>query len=317
MLPTLVDEPFDSPDHLFEIKWDGVRVLAFCDEAGTRLYSRSGRDVSRQYPEFCDVHRRLRVTNAVLDGEIVALDTEARPSFELLQQRINLSRDSDIARGVGKIPLDLVLFDLPFVRGSWLGGARLEDRIEQLAASIEFGERVLRSEPVAGVGVALYDAAVARGLEGVVGKRIGSPYIPGKRTRDWLKVKTTHTVDCVIGGFSPGQSARSGSFGSLLVGVYEGELLRYIGSVGTGFTDATLGMMRRMLDTLKIAASPFAEPVPVRGARWVQPSLVCEVEYRELTSGLRLRAPSFKGLRTDKRPEECTLDQLTPAASPS
>jgi bifunctional non-homologous end joining protein LigD len=313
MLPTLVDVPFDSPAHIFEIKWDGVRVLAFCDGSGTRLYSRTGRDVSRQYPEFGDLHRRLKVTNAVLDGEIVALDPNARPSFELLQQRINLARDSDIARGVAKIALDLVLFDLPFGEGRWLGGEPLGSRIEELASAVDFGERVLRSEPVPEQGKALFEAARARGLEGVVGKRITSHYLPGRRTREWLKVKTTMSVDCVIGGVSAGQKARSGSFGALLVGVYEGERLCYIGSVGTGFTSNTLRVLKATLDSLRTTECPFWELPPVRGAAWVKPSLVCEVEYRELTGGLRMRAPSFKGLRNDKRPEECTIDQLKPA----
>lgn len=314
MLPTLVDEPFDSPVHVFEIKWDGVRVLAFCDASATRLYSRTGRDVSRQYPEFSDLHRRLKVTNAVLDGEIVALDPDSRPSFELLQQRINLARDSDIARGVAKVALDLVLFDLPFGDGRWLGGEPLSQRVEELLSAVEFGGRVLRSEPVPHQGKALFEAARARGLEGVIGKRIGSHYLPGKRTRDWLKVKTTHSVDCVIGGVSAGQRARSGSFGALLIGVYEGDRLRYIGSVGTGFTSDTLRMLKALLDSLRTTECPFSEPPPVRGAVWVKPSLVCEVEFRELTTGLRLRAPSFKGLRSDKRPDECTLDQLRPAS---
>jgi bifunctional non-homologous end joining protein LigD len=312
MLPTLVSEAFDSPEHVFEIKWDGVRVLAFCDESGTRLFSRSGREVNRQYPEFCDLHRRLKVTNAVLDGEIVALDAESRPSFERLQHRINLSRDSDVARGVSQIPLDLVLFDVPFRDGEWLGAQRLIDRVEQLGTTVSFEDRVLRSEPIPEYGKALFEAARARGLEGVVGKRAASHYLPGKRTRDWLKVKTTRELDCVIGGFSAGQNARAWSFGALLVGVYDGAALRYVGSVGTGYTIKTLRMLRTVLDSLKTDTSPFADAVPVRHVTWVKPALVCEVEFRELTHGLRLRAPAFKRLRDDKLPEECTLDQLVP-----
>jgi bifunctional non-homologous end joining protein LigD len=312
MLPTLVSEPFDSPEHVFEIKWDGVRVLAFCDGQGTRLFSRSGREMNRQYPEFCDLHQRLRVANAVLDGEIVALDSDSRPSFERLQQRINLSRESDVARGISRIPLDLVFFDLPFRDGVWLGGNPLTERMEQLVTTVSFEDRVLRSEPIPEHGKALFEAARAKGLEGIVGKRAASHYFPGKRTREWLKVKTTREVDCVIGGFSAGQNARAGSFGALLVGVYEAGALRYIGSVGTGYTLKTLRTLREVLDSLKTNTSPFSEPVPVRQANWVRPALVCEVEFRELTHGLRLRAPAFKRLRDDKLPEECTLDQLVP-----
>jgi bifunctional non-homologous end joining protein LigD len=312
MLPTLVSEPFDSAEHLFEIKWDGVRILAFCNDHGTRLFSRSGREVNRQYPEFSDLHRRLKVANAVLDGEIVALDSDSRPSFERLQQRINLSRDSDVARGVSRIPLDLVLFDLPFRDGVWLAGNPLVERMEQLGTTVSFEDRILKSEPIPEHGKALFEAARARGLEGVVGKRAASHYVPGKRTRDWLKVKTTREIDCVIGGFSAGQNARAGTFGALLVGVYDGGALRYIGSVGTGYTLRTLGTLKAVLDSLATTASPFSEPIPIRQVIWVRPALVCEVEFRELTHGLRLRAPAFKRLRDDKLPEECTLDQLVP-----
>ncbi len=313
MLPTLVRDPFDSPEHLFEVKWDGVRVLAFCDSGSTRLYSRSGREVTHQYPEFGRLHTHLRGGNAVLDGEIVALDTAARPSFELLQRRINVSRPSDIERAVRLIALDLVLFDLPFCEGTWLGTEPLEDRLDALVAAVEFGERVLRSEPIPEQGIALFDAAKARGLEGVVGKVRASHYIAGKRTRDWLKVKTVQELDCVIGGFTPGLNARASSLGALLVGLYDEGRLRYIGSVGTGFTDKTLVAMKSLLSSIETSASPFTEPVRIKGARWVEPKLVCTVEYRELTSGLKLRAPSFKGLRSDKIPEECVVADQVPA----
>lgn len=310
MLPTLVDEAFDSPDHLFEIKWDGVRVLAFCDRSSTTLYSRTGRNCTPQYPEFSRLHERLKVPNAVLDGEIVALDANARPSFELLQSRINLSRPSDITRGVERIALDLVLFDVPFAGAEWLGGLPLTGRIERLGAGVDFGERVLRSEAIPLHGCALFEAARARGLEGIVAKAMKSHYIPGKRTRDWLKVKTKYDIDVVIGGWSPGQNARSSSLGALQVGAYDAEgKLRYLGSVGTGFTERTLRQIRPELEARESPVRPFADPVAVKGVRWVRPELVAMVEYRELTRAPRLRAPSFKGLREDKRPEECLLPE--------
>jgi bifunctional non-homologous end joining protein LigD len=312
MLPTLVKEPFDSAEHLFEVKWDGVRVLAFCEPGSTRLFSRSSREVTHQYPEFADLHRQLRASNAVLDGEIVALDPAARPSFELLQRRINLSRPSDIERGVRLIGLDLVLFDLPFLDGTWIGGLTLQARLERLSASVEFGERVLRSDPIPEHGIALFNAARAKGLEGVVGKARLSHYIPGKRTRDWLKVKTVQELDCVIGGFTPGLNARASSLGALLVGLYEQGALRYVGSVGTGFSDKALAAMRSLLESIEAPVSPFAEAPRIKGARWVEPKLVCTVEYREMTTGLKLRAPSFKGLRDDKLPEECVVADQVP-----
>ncbi|HEX2052835.1 MAG TPA: non-homologous end-joining DNA ligase [Actinomycetota bacterium] len=310
MLPTLVEDAFDSPDHLFEVKWDGVRVLAFCNESSTTLVSRTGRNCSLQYPEFARLHERLKIRNAVLDGEIVALDAESRPSFELLQSRINLSRPSDIARGVERVALDLVLFDVPFAAGEWIGGLPLTERLERLRSSVEFGERVLRSEPIPNHGLALFEAAKARGLEGIVAKVMKSHYLAGKRTRDWLKVKTTYDIDVVVGGFSAGQNARASSLGALLVGAYDPERrLRFLGSVGTGFKERDLRAIKPRLEAIESPVSPFADKVPLRGVRWVKPELVAMVEYRELTKAPRLRAPSFKGLRDDKLPEECLLPE--------
>ncbi|MBW3591136.1 MAG: non-homologous end-joining DNA ligase [Actinobacteria bacterium] len=309
MLPTSTQHPFDSPDHVFEVKWDGVRVLAFCDRSGTRLTSRAKRDVTHQYPEFKDLHTRLEPATAVLDGEIVALDFAGRPSFELLQKRINVARPTDIARSAAGQPLQLVLFDLLFADGRWLGNLPLAERIVFLDGAVRFGDRILRSEPISEYGLALFEAARARGLEGVVAKRSASHYVPGKRTRDWLKIKTVYDLDCVVCGYTAGNNSRSSSVGALLLGVYEGTELRHVGSVGTGFDESTLAALRRRLDSLRKDKGPFRETVPVRGVRWVEPLLVCKVEYRELTAAKKLRAPSFKGLRDDKRPQECRLPE--------
>lgn len=310
MLPTLADDPFDSPEHLFEVKWDGVRVLAFCDGTSTRLYSRSGRDCTHQYPEFSELHLRLGLPNGVLDGEIVALDPQGRPSFELLQSRINLSRASDISRGVGRVSLDLVLFDLVFESGEWIGGLPLTERIERLGRAVTFGERVLRSEPLPLHGCALFEAAKAKGLEGIVAKSMRSHYLPGRRTREWLKIKAVYDIDVVIGGFSAGANSRSASLGALQVGAYDPEgRLQFLGSVGTGFRDRDLVTIKARLEAIEAPESPFAEKLPLKGIRYVRPELVARVEYRQLTAGRRLRAPSFKGQRDDKRPGECLLPE--------
>jgi bifunctional non-homologous end joining protein LigD len=309
MLATLAAEPFDSPEWLFEVKWDGVRTLAFCDESSTRLYSRSGREVTFQYPEFSDLHRTLKSSNAVLDGEIVALDPARRPSFELLQHRINLSRPADIARAVERIALDLVLFDVVFVDGRWVNEEPLSSRVERLGSLVEFGDRVQRSPPIPEHGVALFEAARDNHLEGIVAKRAASRYLPGRRSRDWLKIKTILEADCVIGGYSSGQGNRSGALGALLVGAFD-DGLRYIGSVGTGFTEATLEILRSQLDARTTDECPFVDPLPPKGITWVRPELVCLVQYRELTKARKLRAPAFKGLRYDKSPQECRIEDL-------
>lgn len=307
MLATPAPEPFDSKEHLFEVKWDGVRTLAFCEEGETRLYARSGREVTHQYPEFAELHRGLRIRNAVLDGEIVAVNPDGRPSFELLQQRIALTRPADVRRAVSKVPLDLVLFDVVFADGDWIGGLPLADRVERLREVLGFEGHVLRSDAIPEHGVALFEAGAARGLEGIVAKKLTSHYLPGKRTRDWLKIKVIHRISCVVGGWRPGGGSRRGVFGALLVGVYDGDALVFIGSVGTGFDQATLERLSERLRRLESEASPFAGPAPVPDARWIRPEIVCEVEYRELTSGDRLRGPSFKGVRDDLAPTDCRL----------
>jgi bifunctional non-homologous end joining protein LigD len=183
------------------------------------------------------------------------------------------------------------------------------------------------SPAVVGDGIALSEVARARNLEGVVAKRLGSPYRPGKRTREWLKIKVTYEADIVIGGWLPGEGTRASSFGSLLAGVYDGGELHFIGAVGTGFTEQTLARLMPLMNEREIDDPPFAEDpttLPpsrfakaLRNARWTHPALVATVEFRELTSGNRLRAPSFKGLRTDKDARECTIEALREAAGPT
>ncbi|MBW3588532.1 MAG: non-homologous end-joining DNA ligase [Actinobacteria bacterium] len=310
MMATLGEKPFDSPDHLFEVKWDGVRTLAFCEGGRTRLFARSGREVTHQYHEFSDLHTRLKVKEAVFDGEIVAMDERGRPSFERLQSRINLQRDTDIRRGIATVPLELVIFDLVFADSEWIGELPLVQRIEQLPSSINFGEGVLHSEGIPDQGTALFEAAKEKGLEGIVAKKTQSIYVPGRRTKDWIKIKVTKRASVVIGGLSPGEGSRGSSFGSLMVGAFSEDGLQYLGNVGTGFTDRTLGVLISKLAELESAKSPFMETPRIKGVRWVKPTLVAEVEYRELTNALRLRAPSFKGLRDDITPEQCRLEDV-------
>ncbi len=310
MLATLEREPFDSEDHLFEIKWDGVRVLAFCEPGETRLYSRSGREMTGQYPEFADLHERLAgTTHAVLDGEIVAMNEQGRPSFGLLQKRIGLTKPHDVRRAVEKVPVDLLLFDHVF-DGSWLGEVDLVTRRESLSRSVVFSGDVQLSDAIAMKGIALFEAAQERGLEGIVGKRTSSRYHPGKRTRDWLKIKVVRTVKVVIGGISPGEGNRASTFGSLVTGAYdpEGNLV-YVGNVGTGFTDRKLKELQALLADLQTQACPFQVPPPIKAARWVQPELIAQVELRELTSDLKLRAPSFKRL-VEGDPTRVRLEDL-------
>ncbi|HEX2235460.1 MAG TPA: non-homologous end-joining DNA ligase [Actinomycetota bacterium] len=320
MLATAHPEAFDSDDFLFEPKWDGVRALAVCTEE-TVLVSRTERNITEAYPELSQLHERLVSTGAVLDGEIVALEG-GRPSFERLQSRINLRNARDVERAARAAPVTYIAFDLIYLDGRSLTERPLEERKTLLEEVVVASERVRVSSPcIESEGTALLQAVEQWGLEGIVAKRKGCPYRPGRRTRDWLKIKVVHEADVVVGGWSPGEGARASSFGALLVGAYDGDGLRFVGAVGTGFSQAMLDDLLPRLQEHRVQECPFSDDLAqlrlgrfggrgLRDARWVRPELVARVEFRELTSAPRLRAPSFKGLRDDKEARDCRLSDL-------
>jgi bifunctional non-homologous end joining protein LigD len=257
------------------------------------------------------IHELVDQVNAVLDAEIVAFDEDGKNSFEVLQQRMNLSNEREIKRISSRIPVALVAFDLLWLDGHDLTDLALEQRRELLETIVEQDHRLQVVTHVDGGGTAFAEVAEGLGLEGVVAKRTGSKYQPGRRSPDWRKVKLTNTQDCVILGWTPGQGGRSGTFGALLVGAYDEGKLIWIGQVGTGFTRATLDRVLEALEPLKRSTPPIDDPelAKVKGATFVEPTLVCEVEYLEITkSTKKMRAPSFKGLREDKAPDESVLD---------
>jgi bifunctional non-homologous end joining protein LigD len=225
---------------------------------------------------------------------------------------MNLSNEREIKRISSKIPVALVAFDLLWLDGNDLTGLALEERRELLEAIVEQDHRLQVVTHVEGGGKAFAEVARGLGLEGVVAKRTGSRYQPGRRSPDWRKIKLTNTQDCVILGWTPGQGGRSGTFGALLVGAYDDGELIWIGQVGTGFTRDKLDRILEALGPLRRPTPPIGDPelAKVKGATFVQPELVCEVEYLEITkSTKKMRAPSFKGLRDDKSPEECVLER--------
>src|SRR5882672_3011549 len=278
--------------------------------------SRNGGDITVAYPELHKVHERLVALDAVVDGEIVAM-VDGVPSFEALQGRIHVRNERDIQRLSHEVPVSYVVFDLLYLDGRRLVDLPYTERRRLLEETIVPTGTVQLSTSVVGRGIAMYEAAKARNLEGIVAKRLASTYELGRRSQSWLKVKTSHEADLVIGGWSPGQGKRGGTLGALHMGAYEenGEL-RFVGSVGTGFDERTLDDLLARLQALTIPESPFSPEStkeirrlsPVE--RWVRPELVAIVEFRQLTSALRLRAASFKGLRTDKAPAECTVAAL-------
>jgi DNA ligase D-like protein (predicted ligase)/DNA ligase D-like protein (predicted polymerase)/DNA ligase D-like protein (predicted 3'-phosphoesterase) len=302
---------FDDDGWWFEPKLDGIRCLAYLETGETRLVTRTGRDVTTQYSELRMIHELVDQVNAVVDGEIVAFDDEGRGSFEAIQQRMNLTNEREIKRIAQRIPVAMVAFDLLWLDGRDTTGLGLEQRRELLELVVEPDDRLQLMTHVEGAGKAFVGQMDALGLEGVVAKKVGSKYLPGKRSDAWRKIKLRKTQDCVIVGWTPGLGGRSGTFGALLVGAYDGGRLIWIGQVGSGFTERALAELRDLLAPLARGSPPLEDPELERYPEftWVEPRVVCEVEFAEITRSTRkMRAPVFKGLRPDKTPEDCVLE---------
>jgi bifunctional non-homologous end joining protein LigD len=290
-----------------EFKWDGVRALVSVEGGRPRAMSRNHLDVTAGYPELRELAASMSSTQAVLDGELVAFDAEGRPSFERLQQRMHVRKANDVKRLTRDVPVTFLIFDVLHLDGRDLTSTSYEDR-RRLLDGLDLNGPSWQTTPwFPGAVDAVLQASKAQGLEGIVAKRLDSSYLVGKRSDCWIKVKNVRRQEVVIGGWKPGEGGRSGSIGSLLIGVYDGDGLHYAGHVGTGFTQRTLADLKSDLEPLARATSPFADTVPrehARNAHWVEPQLVCEVEFAEWTKDNRLRHPSYKGLRIDREPTD-------------
>jgi bifunctional non-homologous end joining protein LigD len=305
MLATTVDEAFDNDDWLFEIKWDGYRAICTVDErGGLKLVSRNGLDLLARFPDLTCLSQAFGSLPIVVDGEIVSLDDKGRSSFGRLQNW-----------GDHREPLTFVAFDLLYADGRDLRKEPLERRKELLKRVIVDDGCVMYSKHVVGKGIALFEQAAKLGLEGIIGKKIASTY-QERRTRDWVKIKAQNEQEFVVGGWTDPRGSRRG-FGALLLGVYEGDTLRPVGSVGTGFDANTLRDISAQLLLLERKTSPFDRPVVANAtAHWVKPELVAQVRFAEWTGDGQLRQPAFLGLRIDKAPREVVAEQPSGAADP-
>ncbi len=314
MLATLVDQPFSGRGWLFEIKYDGVRILAERAGKRVRLYGRSGQDFTARYPEIVEALAALPVERAVLDGEVVAFDEHGRSSFQRLQGRMGLSHAGDVAAGRRQVPVSAVFFDCLEIDGHDLRDVPLAERKQLLELLIPRGTGVLGySAHVEERGEEFFHACDARHLEGIIAKKADGPYRSG-RTRDWLKIKCQRRQEFVIGGYTDPQGARA-YFGALHLGVYDGDRLVYVSKVGTGFDATSLKRIRDRLKPLAREQSPFDVGTPTgRGHHWVEPKLVAEVRFTEWTDDGGLRHPAFLGLRDDKRPRDCKRETAMPTA---
>jgi bifunctional non-homologous end joining protein LigD len=294
MKAQMVDKPFDDDHWLFEIKWDGIRLVSFIDDGKVSLQTRAGRIVDAEYPQLQAISRLVNARQAILDGEVVALDEEGRPSFQLLQNR-----------GKEEHPLQYVVFDIVYFDGQRLFKVPLEDRKRLLRDVVRDSGVLKYSDHVLGQGTAFFKAAQQKRLEGIVAKLRDSPYQPGVRSSAWLKIKAHLQQEVVIGGFTAPRASRK-YFGALIVGVYEGGKLVYTGHVGGGFDEKTLADLYKLMKPLIVKQPPFSG-TPPRGNEkptWVKPVLVAEVKFAEWTRDGVMRQPVFLGLRDDVDPRE-------------
>jgi bifunctional non-homologous end joining protein LigD len=318
MLATLSkDLPPDEDNYAFEVKWDGVRSIAYIEGGQARFESRRGGDITSRYPELRGLGPALGSTAAVLDGEIVAFEGE-RPSFERLQRRMHVGNERAVRRLMGEVPVVYVIFDLLWLEGHSTLELPYRERRKLLDELAPQGPSWQTPAAHEGDGTALLDATKRLGLEGVVAKRLDSLYEAGRRSRAWLKVKNHNSQEFVIGGWLPGKGARSTSLGALLIGYYEstepGARLRYAGRVGTGLTETELKRLVELLEPLRRDTSPFSTAPRVKDAVFVEPELVAEVRFTEWTRAGVVRAPAYQGLRDDRDPREVVREDVARAS---
>jgi bifunctional non-homologous end joining protein LigD len=314
MLATSVETAFDDPEWLFEIKWDGYRAVSFLQDGKVRLVSRNQNELTGEFPELNELSKLIKAKNAVLDGEVVALDEQGRASFSLMQQRTGIRKGGRRVGARRELQIVYYIFDLLYVDGFDLRRVELEQRKQVLAQIIARSELVRYSDHFP-QGLALFEVAKQKGLEGILAKKRASQY-EERRSREWLKIKVTQTVDCVVGGYTDPEGSRQ-YFGSIVLGLYDekGRLI-HVGQAGTGFNQAMLKEIWQVLKELETNRSPFYGDVDAAHVHWVKPERVAEIKFTEWThetteGGMKLRAPVFLGLRGDKDPKECTFAEQT------
>ncbi len=307
MLAQTRAEPPDSAEFLYEVKWDGIRALISLDDDAVMVRSRSGRDITRHFPELSIPDQAFRATGALLDGEIVCLQPDGKPSFEDAIKRLRQTTEAGIARARARHPAVCYVFDCIYLDGRPLNNEPLERRREWMADALKPDSPFRVSEAVDD-GMDLFTAVDEMGLEGIMAKKRDSPYLSGKRTDFWLKIKATQTRECIIIGYTQGKGDRRDRFGALHLACYDGDELHYLGKAGTGFDESGLAVLMDEMSRVPRVRRPISEkPLDDAATTWLEPRLVCEVQYASLTSGGSLREAAFIRLRPDYAPQDCQM----------
>jgi len=299
MLARIAQKPPDSEDYIYEVKWDGIRALISLDEGEIKIHGRNRMDITKQFPELLIAEQALRATSGLFDGEIVCLDADGRPNFRNVIHRMQQKSEGGIERAKAKHPAVCYVFDCLYLDGRAIVSEPLTRRREWLADVIK-KDSAYRVSEVVEEGAALFEAVKQLGLEGIMAKQRNGAYLPGKRSDSWLKIKTRQTLECAIIGYTRGKGDRESSFGALHLAQTNGDELKYLGKVGTGFDDPSMKTVFAELEKLTTIKRPIKEK-PLDDARsiWIEPKLMCEVQFASLTKDGMLREPVFVRLRPD------------------
>jgi bifunctional non-homologous end joining protein LigD len=315
MLATSVERPFSRDGWLFELKYDGIRAMVSVAGDQARISGRRGNDETGHYPEAQAIRAGIHASQAIVDGELVVLDAEGKPSFERMQQRINVTRDIDVRRVAAEHPVTFIAFDLLELDGRDLLSTELRIRKKTLRETIVDSPNILFAAHVERDGQSLFEVARESGIEGIVGKRADSLYRPGIRSPEWVKIKSWRGQSCVIAGYTAGRGRRTNQLGALILAVLDGTRLVHCGQVGTGFDEKTLRDLRDRLKPLEVATCPLdVTPKTSEPATWVTPELVCEVRFTGWTRDNILRHPAYRTLRPDQTVADCTRETGQPHA---
>jgi len=313
MLARSAEKPFNSDDWIFEVKWDGIRAISYINDE-LMIRSRNQKELKDNFPELNELQNLAK--NAVIDGEIVVVK-DGKPDFQAVIERSKATKVSDVSYMVQHSPVSYIVFDILEKDRKTLVDLPLRERKRILQETLKEGKRVVISVFVEEEGEIYYKEALKIGMEGIMAKKKDSRYEPGVRSVNWLKIKKLSSCDCVIFGYTTGEGKRKETFGALILGLYERNKPVYVGKVGSGFSEAVSKQLMEMLEPIVVYQKTLEGVDAPEKIIWVRPELVCEITYQIVTKEQRLRMPRFQSLRIDKKPLECTLDQIRQSFRPN